>query len=899
LGAGYQCCKAEDDVTRILLVFLIAVACLAQTISSVTVDAVTHTTARVNWATDSSADSRLYYQLKSGSCPAAASLTHASATKGASTTHGITIGALKPASVYCYAPHSGATFGTVAEFTTSASPADRFAGPVLPTNPIPAIPAITGTTYTVDASSDCNGANGLQAKLDAAAAVNNALNHEVVIPAGSRCIGQYKLATRVGTGWIVVHTSATAGDTFTPVGVRTSPLWESAMAVMSNPTLDVWEGSGALEAHYPTGSSKWRFIGIEFTHEAFPMTGEFYAITGATNASPIEITTASAHGWASTDVVQIYGVGGNTAANGSRAITSTGASTFTIGVAGNANYTTGGYVVRNPSYQGAFISLDYGSSEIILDRCYVHGLGFPYRYSYGVTLHCANCGVINSHLAGITYWRGVSPADTNGFVSSGTTVNPGVIDISWGSPIIDNNYIEMGNGVTVFAQESPTVPHTTDIAITRNYFYGPPSLRFNTTNNAGVSDGRYYQHRQFLEFKRGERILVDGNVFENQWSDNVTGGFTIVLTPRVSDVTKPYSATNVIRDLTISNNTIKNAGGGIGAAGTDSDASGDTPAGARWRIANNLFYNIDGLYWVSNQAVGGDLQRGIPLQFGGTFEDFTWSHNTFWDPKGKKPEVILFEPGRSGGVQIDNNVFANHHTVYAWGFTGDGTDTLLPQVAYGSADPLTRFQGLMLSTPDVDTFSWFRHNVMVPGVHDVATPACWASSDTTNCNYNKASCATYWTGFTGIVCAGNNAVDDGSETATQRMASVKYVDATNGDFRLRYDSPYTSGGANRASDGSDMGVKMATLEVAQGVVRNVRVLSLAATSAAIHFLAPDVIGCPVDYGTDATFASYARAANAGGARVQSVALSGLTTGTTYHYRVLCQVQQPVGSFVTP
>jgi hypothetical protein len=65
-------------------------------------------------------------------------------------------------------------------------------------------------------------------------------------------------------------------------------------------------------------------------------------ITGATNATPIAIT-CTAHGYSTGDTVVIISVGGNTAANGTWEITSTGADTFTLdGSAGNAAYTSGG-----------------------------------------------------------------------------------------------------------------------------------------------------------------------------------------------------------------------------------------------------------------------------------------------------------------------------------------------------------------------------------------------------------------------------------------------------------------------------------------------------------------------------------------------------------------------------
>jgi len=69
------------------------------------------------------------------------------------------------------------------------------------------------------------------------------------------------------------------------------------------------------------------------------------AVTGASSASPIEITTASAHGLSSGNYVTISGVLGNTNANGTYAITVTSATKFTLnGSTGNAAYTSGGIV---------------------------------------------------------------------------------------------------------------------------------------------------------------------------------------------------------------------------------------------------------------------------------------------------------------------------------------------------------------------------------------------------------------------------------------------------------------------------------------------------------------------------------------------------------------------------
>lgn len=68
-------------------------------------------------------------------------------------------------------------------------------------------------------------------------------------------------------------------------------------------------------------------------------------VQAASNTTPIEITTTTPHGINSGESVYITGVLGNTGANGSFTITSTGASTFTLtGSIGTGAYTSGGLV---------------------------------------------------------------------------------------------------------------------------------------------------------------------------------------------------------------------------------------------------------------------------------------------------------------------------------------------------------------------------------------------------------------------------------------------------------------------------------------------------------------------------------------------------------------------------
>jgi hypothetical protein len=84
-------------------------------------------------------------------------------------------------------------------------------------------------------------------------------------------------------------------------------------------------------------------LGINGTWTSAPLSGTT-AITAATNASPIVITSAS-HGLVTGDTVVVTAVGGNTAANGTWEVTVSSSTQFSLNSStGNAAYTSGGTV---------------------------------------------------------------------------------------------------------------------------------------------------------------------------------------------------------------------------------------------------------------------------------------------------------------------------------------------------------------------------------------------------------------------------------------------------------------------------------------------------------------------------------------------------------------------------
>jgi hypothetical protein len=128
------------------------------------------------------------------------------------------------------------------------------------------------------------------------------------------------------------------------------------------------------------------------------------------------------------------------------------------------------------------------------------------------------------------------------------------------------------------------------------------------------------------------------------------------------------------------------------------------------------------------------------------------------------------------------------------------------------------------------------------------------------------------------------------------------------NLRLAFSSAYTSG--NQASttspttDGLAVGADIDQLEAHQGKVSGVHTFSPSSTGITIGWLAPSsTFACGVDYGYtpfyNGSSGSWTRVAGSATARLQSIALTGLTAHALVYYRVNCEVMQPTGSVQLP
>lgn len=185
---------------------------------------------------------------------------------------------------------------------------------------------------------------------------------ESCLATGSKVIGD----TLVTSPWTTSNTNASwqfinsTVEATTPIRVTTTTAhkFTSDVKVRSssntsglNPKLwsislvdsDTFELVGSTSGD--VGASSTQRVFVPKYDAPFAFSGESFSVAGATNATPIEISTATMHRFQTGSRVCISGVGGNTAANGCHTITATGPSVFTLdGVAGNGSYTSGGSV---------------------------------------------------------------------------------------------------------------------------------------------------------------------------------------------------------------------------------------------------------------------------------------------------------------------------------------------------------------------------------------------------------------------------------------------------------------------------------------------------------------------------------------------------------------------------
>jgi len=723
--------------------------------------------------------------------------------------------------------------------------------------------------------------------------------------------------------WVIVRT-ATPDAQFTPVGTRTGPAWISKMVVFTKPASQI--GAGATSSvnvmmnigandnnvRYPVANI--RFVGLEITvqptadssesSDPTPWTGLIFMQSEVQNVifdrcyvhlpgNPTRVTT----GWywfgSNVAIVDSYfdnlmywhpNYTGLALTNTSNTLTVAGGEywlqpgnvqtlstpvTFTLSGSGTVNLLgdvdyTGKVNLLLPSgitatCSGGPCAVGTLASNPTIGDCDVSQTGYPTDTAGNISvgpLFCAaiTSGSVSSTVQTAVPLRSVYVTEGANFMIGGNGPGPYVYQ---------DNYLE-GAGLPWHHDDGPL-----DTRIRSDYYYYRDTFLTLTSHmfQTASSDGFYYAVRHPLEWKSGVRKLLNGIIFDGSTQEDTPLGDFVEF---ASDNGAGTS------DLLLENCTFRHGPAGLWPPGVISSGEpvSEGPPPIRTKIYNNLFWDISPVY--HSTCCNGDASgKGWILTDGGNGnEDMIVDHNTVAGNTGSLPSIWFMTDTLHEGMQFTNNFF--YLTSGDWGFSLNTSPVTYPSC--------TNTDG-KVTIDCVWTGGYrFDNNVLMSNGTQGAVQTVWPN---TLFNYIPSTPSNYGaTGFFHYV------------TPTEFVNGN--VDHEN--FRLNSSGPYCSGCGSPASDGLDVGANIDQLEAAEGVVTLIGVpnSSITTTGATVVFIAPDSAGCSVDYSsTDSTLVnSFTRIADAGGARVRNIALTGLTTQTGYFYRVNCAVQQPVGAFRT-
>ena len=258
-------------------------------------------------------------------------------------------------------------------------------------------------------------------------------------------------------------------------------------------------------------------------------------------------------------------------------------------------------------------------NNIVIDRCYIHGFNTQ-DVQRGISLNSADTTISNSYISEI---HGVG-YDTQAIAG-------------WNGPgpfRIINNYLEGAGENVLFGGADPGIPNLvpSDIEIRGNYVFKPLTWKVGHPSYAG----KHWTVKNSLELKNAKNVVIDGNIFENNWTDGQTG-IPILFTVRNQEGTAPWS---IIENVTFTNNIVRGAEGGLNLLGSDNEKPSQRSSGLM--VANNLFVDIRGPFLTMNGYNNVSLihnthfqSHNIMILYGTPVQQFVYRDNlTIREPKG-------------------------------------------------------------------------------------------------------------------------------------------------------------------------------------------------------------------------------------------------------------------------
>jgi hypothetical protein len=267
--------------------------------------------------------------------------------------------------------------------------------------------------------------------------------------------------------------------------------------------------------------------------------------------------------------------------------------------------------------------------SIVLDRVYVHGTS---------SLQLQRCVILNTRSSAVVdSW--LSDCHAKGMDSQAI--------VAWNTPgplKIVNNYLEGAGETVMFGGADASVPGVvpSDIEVRQNYFYKPLSWK-------GV-----WTVKNHFESKSSQRVLVEGNVFENTWADGQDAAWALKSVNQNGNCPQCITA-----DYTIRWNRVTNVPKLLVLAASQVVGSnGPSRPATRISITNNLCEQC------------GQENRWT-LQVGGGLTNVLIANNAM-DGTRSPLDFSAGEGGSTSHIEIRNNVMVNG----TYGILGDGQSGL-------------------------------------------------------------------------------------------------------------------------------------------------------------------------------------------------------------------------------
>jgi hypothetical protein len=150
---------------------------------------------------------------------------------------------------------------------------------------------------------------------------------------------------------------------------------------------------------------------------------------------------------------------------------------------------------------------------------------------------------------------------------------------------IVGNFLEASGENVMFGGGGATTTPA-DIEVRQNHFFKPLTWMSGQPNFVGGPTGNPFMVKNHLELKNAQRVLIEGNIFENSWGGFSQVGYSVLLTPKNQAGANGANLCPIcaVTDITIRYNTISHAGAGISLANVLSNNLGAASAGARYSI---------------------------------------------------------------------------------------------------------------------------------------------------------------------------------------------------------------------------------------------------------------------------------------------------------------------------